>query len=82
MMFRTTLILFLFILCVGCEDCSKPKKEVCTETSCRTIMYYNNPAMKIMIPIRSCNCLKYKEVRNECYFIKEKENVEVGNKTR
>lgn len=81
MMIRTMTILFLFILCVGCEDCSKPKREICAEESCRTVMQFN-PAMKIMMPIRSCKCLKYEEARNECYFTKEKQNVEVGNKTR
>ena len=71
-MIRTTLILFLSSLLIGCEDCSKPTKEVCTEKSCRTIMHFN-PSMKVMMPIRSCECLKYKEVRNECYFTKDKE---------
>lgn len=77
-MIRTVVFLFLILLCVSCEDCSKPKREICAEKSCRTIMQFN-PAMKIMTPIRICKCLKYEEVRNECYFTKEKQSVEMGN---
>ena len=59
-------------LCTSCEDCSNPTKMVCVEKSCKNTFFYN-PAIKTMMPTRSCKCLKYEEVRNDCYFEKKGE---------
>lgn len=59
-------------LCATCEDCSKPTKMVCIERSCKNTFFYN-PSTKSMMPTKSCKCLKYEEVRNDCYFEKKGE---------
>ena len=51
----------------ACEDCSKPTKQICIKQDCHTFFAYN-AAIKTITSHRICNCLEYKEVKNDCYF--------------
>lgn len=65
------LMLVLFLL-LGCEDCSKPMKELCVERSSH-IIYSYNPSTKTIMPIVLSKCVKHITVENECYVEKVKE---------
>lgn len=62
------LFVLLCVFLVGCEDCSKPNKQVCIKSRCNTIFVTTRVgSMPVLTPINQCHCLEYETIKNECY---------------
>lgn len=65
-MIKIFFLLLTVIFLLGCEDCSKPTKQVCAKYGTTIVPVYNPGSMTVHPTIVSV-CKEYKEIPNECY---------------